>query len=434
MFGGLWDTATSFVEGVAGGDFGLGSNAESVKDLAPGGFFDLAENAGDMIAYIQDPPWDSLPVLGAIPDSWTDALPGLGGLSEVGSILGGALGDLGDGELPSLDDVVNLVTDTAQDTVLDGLGIPAIDDVIDTVQTFAEDFSPDRLMDLGRDLLGDAVDLPDSIDGLVSQLASGDTGGLLDNLLGEGSPLGGLGEFVDGLGIGGAGEFIGKVVGDGQIGRLLEDIGGGDVADLLGKVAGAGADGLRGLVDTLDPDQTTQLLEKLVGAAGGAAQAAGSTAIDVAEDAVAFAGSTAGVAMHAGADLAASDAAAAADQLDDLGTMTAQVGQAVGDDVQELAQMADDGLGDDVLGVDAAASSVSALDEVDDTQPPPVEIEAPDEIAVDALAAAPAPVAPEPVLVEEPPVVEAPESELTTAVEAADQVEESLDDMFNDLQ
>jgi hypothetical protein len=148
---------------------------------------------------------------------------------------------------------------------------------------------------------------------------------------------------------------------------------------------------------------------------------------------VAFAGSTAGAAADAAAGVAAGVAGTAADQLDDLGTMTAQVAEEV-DMNAPVAQMADDGLGDDVLGVDATVSSVSTLDGVDDMQAAPAEIEAPDEIAVDALAVDAAPVAPEPVLVEEPPVVEVPDSELTTAVEAADQVEESLDDMFNDLQ
>jgi hypothetical protein len=416
MFGGLWDTATSFVEGVAGGGSGApewtgGFMSDLLSDFDP----------RDIVSCYR-PSWEPLSILDSIPDSWTEPLPGLGGMSEVGGIFGGAFGDLADGELPDLDDVVDVVVDTAQDTVLDGLGIPGVDEVIDTVQTFAEDFSPDKLMDLGRDLLGDAVELPDSIDGLVSSLASGDTGGLLDNLLGAESPLGGLGEFVDGLGVGAAGDLVDKLVGDNQIGRLLTDIGGDDVADLLGKVAQG--TGLSSFVENLDPAQTTQLIEKLVGQVTGAAGAAGVPDQQIGEEAVAFAGS------GATAGVAAAEASSAGPA---EGDFFATIGEAI-DDGRMVASrgpefVAADDAGD-VLGVDAATAAVAAIDEpvVAETG----SIDAVDE--VDVLAPEPASVAPEPVLVEEPVVVEPPPSELTTAVEAADQVEEGLDDMFDDLQ
>jgi hypothetical protein len=89
---------------------------------------------------------------------------------------------------------------------------------------------------------------------------------------------------------------------------------------------------------------------------------------------------------------------------------------------------------DDILaGPPGISATKDELGEVH-VQQPPVETPAHDDMAV-PIATEPVPAsAPEQVLVEPEPALAPPPSDFTAQVEAADQVEESLDDMFEGLQ
>jgi hypothetical protein len=179
------------------------------------------------------------------------------------------------------------------------------------------------------------LDLGDSADDLVGALTPGDAQSFVDGL---GEQLGG---FVSGLGSAGATQLVDHFLDGDNFGGLLQQAGGSALGELLGKVADGGD--LEAVLGRLDTAQTADLVQTLLGAAGGAvggvAGAVAGAGIGVADDAL-------GVGAVAGAG-AAGVAAGAAAAAAGAGAATTAAGRALAD-------------ADDALGVGAVAGPRAA--------------------------------------------------------------------------
>jgi hypothetical protein len=128
------------------------------------------------------------------------------------------------------------------------------------------DVDPAKLAGLGRSLFGE--DMPGGMPTDVDGLVGMLGGGGTAELLGN---LGGddLAGFLGALGDGGAADLVGKLAQDGTFGSLLGSADSDSLAGLLGKVANADPGGLGSLLGGLDPETTTGLVSALAGAGRG---------------------------------------------------------------------------------------------------------------------------------------------------------------------
>lgn len=243
-------------------------------------------------------------------------------------------------------------------------------------------FDGEKLAGLGQTLFGESagglaggLGLPDSADALVGMLGSGGTADLLGQLGGDQ-----LAGFVNSLGAQGAADFANKLAADGNFGSLIGS-GSDAVQSLLGKVAESG--GLGDVLGQLDPGTTANLIGTL--AAPPAPPTGITPAVETAVD------DALGVATQAATDLA-------------TGVITPEVANA------EMM---------DATAAVAAAAPVGELVTADITATTTVDAAG---VTVDATAN---------VLVEPAPVE--PVDEFSQQIAAAEQVESSVDDLFEGL-
>ena len=321
-----------------------------------------------------------------------------GGLGEAGF---GGLADFGLGQLedlvPGAGDVVGGFLDGADpgsmlDSTLSGLGLPTSLGEVGAIAESVTGFDVSSLSGLGESL---GLDLPDSLadlDSFVGSLGSGQAASVLEHL-----GAGGLDGFVESLGSQGASSLVNRFVEDGTFGDLLESAGAGTLQGLVGKLSDAG--GLQDTLSQLDPTQTADLVQKLLDTSP-AATAAAAVAAGVPTAVTDAVGDTADALGTAGVD--------ALTGLDPIAATDTGMGLDSGMPDATLPDVGGDALG---IGTD--------------------DLMAPLDTAADALAADPlADVMPDPVAVEPEPVV--PDA-IDTAVQTGDQVQESVDDMFDGL-
>ena len=123
-------------------------------------------------------------------------------------------------------------------------------------------FDAENLVDLGVKLLGASDVLPDSVDGLVDQLAEGGTGALMENLDQQG-----LAQVVQGLGETGTSQLIGKLGADGTAGQLIGELSDQAATELVHKAVETGDVG--DLLSGLDAEETVALVARLATSRGG---------------------------------------------------------------------------------------------------------------------------------------------------------------------
>ncbi len=219
-----------------------------------------------------------------------------------------------------------------------------------------------------------------SLDGFVDALGSGNTSALVDQLGDEFSG------FVDALGADSAQQLVDQFVSDGTLGDLLGNADSDAVMGLLGKVAESG--GLEGVLGSLDADATTELVQKLLAGTTGSGSGVGDDA------------APAGVGVGVGDGLDGSDDLTGSVSADDATSVDAMFDSGV--DSGDLT-VTSDGLGiDEPIGIDGGVGD--------------------DPILTDAAVELPPVEAPEPVV-----------DDFSQTIAAADEIEESVDTMFDDL-
>jgi hypothetical protein len=318
-------------------------------------------------------------------------------------------------------------------SALDGTGIgEAVQGALDAgMAATGGGFDLGSLSGLGQSL---GIDIPDNVDDFVGALGAGNTGDLLQHL----GDAAGIGGFVDSLGDGGASTLVNSLVSDGTFGDFLGQADGGAVQDLIGKLGSAGD--LESIVSQLDPSQTADLVSKLVTA--GAPGAVG--------DSLQMANDIATAAAPVAQDLV-QNAMGADDDLLGAGAMAAATGAAtaVADDALGAVAAATDsgalGVADDPLGAAGTIDDVTGIAApMDDAQTAMVAgdalggaVESMDDAnalaGFDATDAGAADVAAVPDMPDVPDIAPPEPDAFDTAIQAADQAESSVDDMFNDL-
>jgi hypothetical protein len=245
-------------------------------------------------------------------------------------------------------------------------------------------FDADKVMSLGAQVLGDQFggDMPKDANGLVGMLGDGATGNLLNSLGGD------VGSFLGSLDASSASALVDKMAGDGTIDALLGAADPTAVKGLLGKVSESG--GLNDLLGSLDGATTASLVGALSAPdpVMGAAQDVAATAMGAATDA----------ASAIAAGTSPQDAAA-----DVLGTMS---------DAATSAASA--------LGSDATVTGDFTADVTIDPATGQVAVDATADVTVDAGLGDPL----------APP---APVDDFNQQIASADQAEESVDALFDDL-
>jgi hypothetical protein len=125
-----------------------------------------------------------------------------------------------------------------------------------------EGFDAENLIGLGAKVLGASDVLPDSVDGLVDQLAEGGTGALMDNLDQQG-----LSQVVQGLGQQGTSQLVNKLGDDGNAGQLIGQLSDQAATEFVHKAVETGD--VADLLSGLDAEETAALVSRLATSRGG---------------------------------------------------------------------------------------------------------------------------------------------------------------------
>lgn len=232
-----------------------------------------------------------------------------------------------------------------------------------------EGFDAENLVSLGAKVLGSSDVLPDSVDGLVDQMSEGGTSALMNNLDQQG-----LTQVVQGLGEQGTSQLIDKLGGDGTAGQLFGQLSDQAATELVHKAAETGD--VADLLSGLDAEETAALVARLATSRGGTI-----------------------------APPAATPAPGGADP--------------GGDDLLGLDPSIDEGVGD--FGLDDSIPGLDEADGLGGIDPDPIAaVEVDDQMPVMDI-------------VEDPVADDAGPSLLDETVEAADEFEDSIDDLFEGL-
>jgi hypothetical protein len=347
----------------------------------------------------------------------TENLTGLFG--SVSGGVGGLLGEIGDAGAEALGGLledVGIPTDILEST--GGL--------IENVFTQLEDFDVSSLAELGQQFLGDEfTGAIDSIDSFVSSIGSGDLGGVISTLTGDGR----FDDFVTGI-TEGAGDFIGKLVDGGAVGDFLSNVGSGGLTNVLNQL---GEGGIGDFISNLDSEQTVNLINTLIGQGSEAIQDGVATAGEVLQDGVRFAGDGIDEAFDivGGALTDVEETLGDLDELDlrqGVDTLVDDVTGTLTDGIETIGDGIKDTFG--TGGADSDAPEFISLDpiEFEGSTPPADVADGGEDIIFETQVEAP--------VQEFGELAPAPEPEPTefdTAVEAADSAGESADALFEDL-
>lgn len=138
-------------------------------------------------------------------------------------------------------------------------------------------FDAENLVSLGAQLLGSSDVLPDSVDGLVDQLAEGGTGALMENLDQQG-----LAQVVQGLGQQGTSQLVNKLGDDGTAGALIGQLSDQAATEFVHKAVETGD--VADLLSGLDAGETAALVSRLATSRGGTVGAPSADGADAGAD------------------------------------------------------------------------------------------------------------------------------------------------------